>query len=266
MISGCVVGATEQFAKSVIAKIITNNVRTFYNDSESAIFFAEQLRERYKQQHAAPPEKPKKQFPWKYLYGGPRPEGTDSFLKNYIYDRRKKMRLRKTEDMGLLHKRQKLLGIDLGAAVFIVHCGGKVKFKGHTDWIDYSTRKTIPKEYDAKYHIEAMDLNKFDISYRGLDNIISLAHLQWLSFKGCPSFDDWHLDKISAEYPILEYLDISECKNVTERGLESLYRMAFLKTLIITKYYDSPAFELTCLMLEDVNPHLKIKIMQPGEM
>jgi len=167
-------------------------------------------------------------------------------------------------DQRFRPERHEVLGADLAAAHFIVHRGGRVKFKGDTQWTerDEKGKYDLSNEYNVRYHLEAIDVNGFDMYYEGLSNLCGLPRLRWLSLKNCKNIDDWGLDKISAEFPELEYLDISGCEKITERGLESLYRMFNLKTLIVTNHYKSVAFELTCLMLEDCVPGLTCKILE----
>ncbi|XP_011254274.1 distal membrane-arm assembly complex protein 2 [Camponotus floridanus] len=162
-------------------------------------------------------------------------------------------------------ERHEVLGTDLAAAHFIVFRGGRVKFKGNTYWVkkDEKGSYDLPNIYDHHYILEAVDASKVNLYYEGLSNLCGLNKLKWLSLKDSENIDDWGLDKISAEFPELEYLDISGCKNITERGLESLYRMINLKTLIVTNHYKSVAFELTCFMLEDCMPNLTCEIYIP---
>ncbi|KAI4489409.1 hypothetical protein M0802_011164 [Mischocyttarus mexicanus] len=155
----------------------------------------------------------------------------------------------------------KIMGANLAAASFVIQWHGKVKFK-NSDWLEGSRNKPIrlPSLYNPNYVVTAIDASKTLICYDGLENMSPLDKLKWLSFKSCQYINDWCLDRISARYPSLEYLDISDCINVTERGLEALYKLKNLKTLIITNHHKSASFELTCFMLEDCIPNLKCEI------
>lgn len=100
-----------------------------------------------------------------------------------------------------------------------------------------------------------------NIYYEGLQNLVRLQKLTWLSFRNCKTIDDFCLDRISGEYGgTLKYLDISGC-SITERGLNALYRLMNLETLIVTNVKESISFELTCAMLEELYPKLTIKSM-----
>jgi len=159
------------------------------------------------------------------------------------------------------------LGADLATAHFLVHRGGRVKFRGDDYWTERNEKGSyqLPNKYDPHYVLEAVDINGFDLHYEGLSNLCGLTKLKWLSLKDCKNIDDWGLDKISSEFPELEHLDISGCEKITERGLESLYRMFNLKKLIVTNYNKSIAFELSCFMLEDCIPGLTCEILIPKE-
>ncbi|EZA58755.1 hypothetical protein DMN91_009001 [Ooceraea biroi] len=170
-------------------------------------------------------------------------------------------------DQRFIPERHEILGPDLAAALFIVCRGGRVRFRGSDDWVEQNEKHSsnLPTKFDPQYILEAVDANGMDIYYEGLSNLCNLMKLKWLSLKNCKNIDDWGIDKISAEFPQLEHLDISGCENVTERGLESLYRMPTLKKLIVTNYYNAAAFELTCMMLEDCMPGLTCEIHVPEE-
>ncbi|CAL1679255.1 unnamed protein product [Lasius platythorax] len=168
-------------------------------------------------------------------------------------------------EQRFIPERHEILGADLATAHFVVCRDGRVKFKGNTYWTEKDEKGSydLPNKYDSRYILEAVDASNVDLYYEGLSNLCGLRKLKWLSLKNCKNIDDWGLDKISAEFPELEHLDISGCKRITERGLESLYRMDSLKTLIVTNHYKSVAFELTCLMLEDCMPNLTCEIYIP---
>ncbi|XP_060823872.1 distal membrane-arm assembly complex protein 2 [Bombus pascuorum] len=164
------------------------------------------------------------------------------------------------------YKKYIIAGPNLAAAKYVIECSGKIRFKNHDEWIDKTKKSELskfPNEYDENFILEEIDFNGYPIPYEHLDFIFNLFDLRTLSFRGCRTINDWSLDKLAAEFPNLEHLDVSECENVTERGLEALYRMPNLKKLTVTNFYGTAAFDLTCLLLEDVNPYLKCQIQQP---
>ncbi|XP_046752118.1 distal membrane-arm assembly complex protein 2 [Diprion similis] len=169
------------------------------------------------------------------------------------------------EDQQFIKERHEILGSNLATSHFLVHRGAKVKFLGRPEWVEKDPKGNynLPSSFVPDFVLEAIDLNGIGLYYEGLDNMRYLNELTWLSFKGCKTIDDWCLDKMSSYYPKLKYLDISDCEQVTERGLEALYRIHSLKKLIVTNHHASPAFELTCMMLEDCSSQLKVDMKLP---
>lgn len=209
------------------------------------------------------PEKPKS-FLW---FPTAAPTGHEFSLSNikHWFEYQKVKILKKKQEF--IPERHEILGAHLASAHFIVYRGGRVKFKNSDFWIELNKDSTanLPDKFNPYYVLEAIDINGFDLHYEGVSNICGLIKLKWLSLKDCKNIDDWSLDKMSAEFPELVYLDISGCEKITERGLESLYRMFNLKTLIVTNHNKSTAFELTCMMLEDCMPGLTCEIREPLE-
>jgi len=207
------------------------------------------------------PEKPKTLF-W-FPTGAPK-EGDFSIGNIVRWYKHHRVEFIKSSQ-AFIPERHEILGADLATAHFLVHRGGRVKFRGDDRWTEQKEKDSLPNKYDPRYVLEAVDVNGFDLYYEGLSNLCGLTKLKWLSLKDCKNIDDWGLDKISSEFPELEHLDISGCEKITERGLESLYRMSNLKKLIATNYNKSIAFELSCFMLEDCIPGLTCEILLPEE-
>lgn len=204
------------------------------------------------------PEKPKNAL-W---FPTDAPKQTDFSIGNILrwFAHQKELSVKRNQ--RFIPERHEILGADLATAHFFIKRGGRVRFRGNGHWTERDEKDNVnlPSTFDSRYIVEAVDVNGFDLHYEGLSNLCGLVKLKWLSLKNCKNIDDWGLDKISAEFPELEYLDISGCEKITERGLESLYRMLSLKTLIVTNYSKSVAFELTCMMLEDCIPGLSCEI------
>lgn len=244
-------------------RLLAQTVRAYGIDHEKRQhFWTEKEKDLERSKITDNPEKPKK-FLW---FPTSAPKMTDfsiGTLPQWLAHQ--KIQITKY-NQKFIPERHETLGPDLASAHFIVSRGGRVKFKDNTHWTeqDEKGKYDLPNTYDPSYHVEAIDV-RFDMHYEGLSNLCSLMRLKWLSLKDCKNVDDWGLDKISAEFPELEYLDISGCEKITERGLESLYRMLNLKTLIVTNHHKSVAFELTCFMLEDCIPGLTCKILLPEE-
>ncbi|XP_003698283.2 distal membrane-arm assembly complex protein 2 [Apis florea] len=238
----------------------------FYDNYEAITYFIKYLRKRQINIRSEPDSyyKVKRKPPRGTLISNEAPNTYDFFTFRFReWWKHKKDDLQEYIENDQYQKHIKF-GPDLAAALFIVQMGGKVRFKNHNEWINKTQKDELSKlnKYGANYILEELDLNGYPIRYQHLHFIFNLYYLKSLSFRGCKSINDWCLDKLSAEYPMLEKLDISECENVTERGIEALYRMPNLKTLIVTNFHGSAAFDLTCFMLEDINPHLTCQIQQ----
>jgi len=170
-------------------------------------------------------------------------------------------------DQRFVQERHETLGCDLAAAHFLVFRGGKVKCAGKDEWIIRKEDLTydLPTVYDPTWQITDFDASGVDLYYEGIENFQKLNQCKWASFKGNKFFDDWCLDKVSAHFPNVQHLDVSECPLLTERGLEALYRNYQLKKLIITDWEKKPSFELTCAMLEDCHSGLTVEMLDPPE-
>ena len=58
--------------------------------------------------------------------------------------------------------------------------------------------------------------------------------VQWLDLSYCEYFDEWCLDRVTGEHgDSLEYLNISGCRSLDWNGLECIWRLRKLKTLVI---------------------------------
>ncbi|KAK0161680.1 hypothetical protein PV327_008099 [Microctonus hyperodae] len=161
-----------------------------------------------------------------------------------------------------IEERHQSLGNQLAITHFILHRGGKVKQKGVADYLCQDDIPKLPTTFTPNWVIDEIDFSGSEICYSGLDNFRNLSTLRKISFKSCKYFDDWCLEKFIFKCPGVEYLDISECENITARGIESLYRSSYLKNLIVSNFDNNAEFELTCLMLEDCTPGLTIEIIK----
>ncbi|XP_078050670.1 distal membrane-arm assembly complex protein 2 [Augochlora pura] len=164
-----------------------------------------------------------------------------------------------------IHQDNLMLGPEIACTILVLRNRGKVKIYNKDEWIEKTERfKTpeLPKFHDPDFILEAIDLKGYPILYENIETMCDLSQLRWLNLSGCSTIDDWALDRISAEFPALEHLDVSNCINVTEKGLQALYKIPNLKKLIVTDFHNSAALELTCFMLEDINPFLKCEIIK----
>ncbi|XP_051162264.1 distal membrane-arm assembly complex protein 2 [Leptopilina boulardi] len=200
---------------------------------------------------------------WNPIRGEEIDTSIQAIKEDYYYTEK----LVEKENQKYIPERLNILGSDLAVAHFLIHRGGKVKFRNNDNWFEMINNKppNLPAKFDPKYIISAVDCSNMKLYYEGLLNFENLTRAKWASFRNNQVFDEWCLDRIVGQMPCLEYLDVSNCPNLNERGLEALYKLFYLKKLIVTNYDESVAFELTCLMLEDCNPNLNCIILKPGE-
>ncbi|XP_015122841.1 distal membrane-arm assembly complex protein 2 [Diachasma alloeum] len=157
-------------------------------------------------------------------------------------------------------ERQEILGNDLALAHFILHRQGKIRRKGCKEYMVADDIVDLPSKYEPTWFLEEIDASGTELCYEGLDNFADIPKLKIAAFRNCQYFDEWCLERLVCLCPKLEVLDISDNENITERGLEGLYRAWNLKKLIVTNWGHGAAFELTCLMLEEALPQLQVEI------
>uniref|UniRef100_A0A8D8MRG0 ATP synthase subunit s-like protein n=4 Tax=Culex pipiens TaxID=7175 RepID=A0A8D8MRG0_CULPI len=158
-------------------------------------------------------------------------------------------------------ERHATLGDDLAAAHFVVHRGGSVRFRGQQKWIkmDEEENYELPTNYVPNLVLEEVKCDNMVLFYEGLENIRRLRHLTHLSFENVAKFDDWCLDRVSGSYfPSLEVLNLKGTV-VTERGLNCLYRLPSLKTVLVDSPEKNISWKLTIALLEEWNPKLEVK-------
>jgi len=161
-----------------------------------------------------------------------------------------------------LRTRLQALGPDLAAAHFLCNRNCRVRFKGHTHWteLEPNGELKIPALYVPGWYLEAIEASTADLVYEGFQNFRNLDHLKWLDLSYCQHMDEWCMDRITGEFhDTLEYLNISGCRGINWNGLECIWRLRNLKTLVIKDMDHVQDLTLICLMLLEVLPNLKIE-------
>lgn len=159
-------------------------------------------------------------------------------------------------------ERINILGPELAAAHFIVHRGGAVKFHNDDKWIkaDEHGNYHLPEKYKSGMYLQAIDCTNLKLRYEGLANLRNLKNVEWLSLNNCQLLDDFAMDVIAHIFShSLIYLDLRDCFKVTDRGLGALYKMPHLKILYLDDFLKDTKYEMTCLLLEELNSNLLIK-------
>lgn len=150
----------------------------------------------------------------------------------------------------------------MAAAHFIVHRGGAVKFHNDDNWIkaDEHGNYILPDKYKSGMYLQAIDCTNIKLRYEGLANLRNLKNLEWLSLNNCQLLDDFAMDVIAHIFAhSLIYLDLRDCIKITDRGLGALYKMPHLKILYLDDFLKDTKYEMTCLLLEELNSDLLIK-------
>lgn len=183
------------------------------------------------------------------------PQGIKDFYNKTIEEM-------KIQQQVFIPDRHRTLGTELAAAHFIVARGGAVKFHNENVWIkqDENKKYNLPGYFEEDKKLEGIDCSEMDIFYEGFSNLEGLENVTWLSLNGCEYIDDWCLDKIGNIFShSLVYLDLRNCKRITERGLVALYKLENLKLLYLDDLLKDTIYEMTCLLLQEVNPYLDIR-------
>lgn len=137
------------------------------------------------------------------------------------------------------------------------------RLKDSQEWISGdATKLKLPDHYVDGYFVEAVDCTNFHhngIRYEGLQNLLNLHFLKWLSLKNNKYVDVWCLDRIAGQNGnTLEYLDISGC-NLCVGGVFALIRMPALKFLVVSDPGVNVDVQAALSMLEQEKSKLLIK-------
>ncbi|XP_015908577.1 distal membrane-arm assembly complex protein 2 isoform X2 [Parasteatoda tepidariorum] len=185
----------------------------------------------------------------------------DAFTWTYFKARMKRKQLEDMiEDQRFLSERHRILGPNLATTHFICARGGKVRFKGSNIWAEETDLRGghIPQKYVPGYFVEEIDASNTNLCYEGFQNFCNLDELKKLSLRNCEYVDDWCLNRLHLFGYSLEYLDLSGCKNISERGICTLHSLKKLKTLVLQDTPNIKDKELVSLLLQDVIPNLEV--------
>jgi len=198
-----------------------------------------------------------------YKFGPPRIMNYDWSIKSmYSWYKTKKIGFQKY-NQRYVTERVKSLGSDIAASHFVVYRGGAIRFRGQDNFIRWTDKKeeyhiNLPLSYDPNYFVEAIDASDLQFYYQGIENFKNLFKLKWLNLRNNTVLDNWCLDYIGHAIPNLEYLDISNCPQVTAAGIAGLQKLTQLKTLVINS--NNVEIQMACFALEDIIPGLFVNI------
>lgn len=134
-----------------------------------------------------------------------------------------------TRDLVKLQKlnpaRLREIGAELCTADIVFGLGGRVKFYGVDRWYNALDAGLMPSRFSEQISLEAVDLSNTEITYDGLENFVGLKSLRWLSLQNCQRVTDFCMPRLFTVHRTLEFLDLSGCKMITDRGLGWLHHM-----------------------------------------
>jgi len=159
-------------------------------------------------------------------------------------------------------ERVQAVGFDLAAAHFLVHRGGRVRFKDDINWTgqDKDGEYSLPAHYKEEFKVEAIDASGTSLVYEGIECMGNLRSIKEFSVATCPYIDDWCVDRICGQYSeTLEQLNLTYCKKVTENGISALTRLKKLKTLNLEGMGHVKNIQMLCVLLEENNVNLTIE-------
>merc|ERR1719468_1366554 len=111
--------------------------------------------------------------------------------------------------------------------------------------------------FEPNWFLESIDASDTKLIYEGFSSLKNLNSLKYLDMSYSQYLDAWMMDRITGEYG--EYLDISGCKNLQWNGVEAIWRLSKLKTLVMRDSDHIKDLKLICLLLLDVLPDLEIR-------
>ncbi|CAB3397423.1 unnamed protein product [Caenorhabditis bovis] len=138
-------------------------------------------------------------------------------------------------------QRVKEVGAERAAAEWIVRCGGKVKFAEIGDnFDDYNvlikrTAQLDPRVPADNVTIETIWAENASVTGFGCRHFENLKSIKNAHFIGCKNLHDFGIEYIGQHVgDRLKVLQISDCRRITEFGLEHLKYFSALDRLILT--------------------------------
>lgn len=153
------------------------------------------------------------------------------------------------------------VGVELSVAHLVLRLGGAIRLSGADQWIGHikECRHLLPTTRIRDFHIEAIDLTGTLITYEGLEYLPSLHSLRELRLNTTAFLDDHCLRRISRMRKKLELLDISNCPQISGKGLSTLWNLQSLKMLNVAQNPLLEDKELVCILLQEKIPLLQIQ-------
>ncbi|KAJ3650245.1 hypothetical protein Zmor_021943 [Zophobas morio] len=159
-------------------------------------------------------------------------------LQNYIKTVYTPLVLRRQTFYNWLNKvfnqvdedRRKEVGPDRTCAEWLLRNGAFVKWVNEYDFItDYNK---LPCD-ETKVYIIEVDATEASVMHYGFEHFVGCKHIRKINFHKCSYLENQALKGLSPLENSLRSLRISECMNITEKGLLYLTVLRHLEELIL---------------------------------
>jgi H+-transporting ATP synthase F0 complex subunit s len=149
-------------------------------------------------------------------------------------------------------ERVRLAGPDRAAAEWVLKNGGSIKWTTSSNQLaDYNL---LPSTGFESYKLEEIDLTATDVIGLGFEHLKDLQDLRKVTLHGVRTIGDDALEHLKYVEDTLEYLDISRCPMITEKGLSVLTEFKKLKHLIIYNLIEIKNLEAVVNSLKKAMP------------
>ncbi|KAK7483527.1 hypothetical protein BaRGS_00025201 [Batillaria attramentaria] len=127
--------------------------------------------------------------------------------------------------------RLKEVGPDRTCAEWLLRCGAGVRWKNMEHWErDYNS---LPGSNYDRYKIEEIDATGSAVMAIGFPHLKGLRHVRRIILHDCRYLYDEALEYLPLVKDTLVFLQISNCGDITDRGLVPLTQLSNLKELIL---------------------------------
>ncbi|XP_033733973.1 distal membrane-arm assembly complex protein 2-like [Pecten maximus] len=170
---------------------------------------------------------------------------------------------RKVKSQSFNLKRYQSMGPEMSAALFVINNGGKVKVDQFKEWISSSkddpTTMILPETRLDDLKVEGLDLSGVKLVFEAYRNFVDLHHVRYICVRDNEFFDDFTLTQLWVFRDSLEFLDISNCPTVTERGLAWLHHLENLKCLRLDDLKGVEDPEIVIELVRDMLPNCHVQ-------
>uniref|UniRef100_A0A0B6YAV9 Uncharacterized protein n=1 Tax=Arion vulgaris TaxID=1028688 RepID=A0A0B6YAV9_9EUPU len=158
-------------------------------------------------------------------------------------------------------ERVKLAGPDRAAAEWVLKNGGSIKWTTSANKLaDYNL---LPSTNFESYKLEEIDLTATDVIGLGFEHLKDLNHLKKIKLHGVRTVGDDGLQHMQYVQDTLEYLDVSRCAMITEKGLNILPKFKKLKQLVIYDLIEIKKLDDVVISLKQAMPWCEFYTSEP---